>query len=168
MSNFDASALIQSVTDQPMAEVRILVPEGEYAAISEEVKAINFRTLTGDRNKPGEEGCDSKGRRLVLDLYWNIDDARVAEATHRTKNSVKQGIFVDVTPDSDLEAGRVTLAGGLEWNLQIGRLRKIFGQNERGRPWSFSMLGGKAARVTVEHRKDGENEFDGVKKVVAL
>jgi hypothetical protein len=166
--SFDASALIQSVTDQPMAEQRILVPEGEYAAVSQEVKPENFKIITSEKFKPSENGCDKAGRRLVLDLSWQIDDAGVATATHKSKNFVRQSLFIDVTPDSDLEAGRFSLAGGDEWNLQLGRLRKIFGQNEAGKPWSFSMLAGKAARVTVEHTKQGEAEYDGVKKVVTL
>lgn len=165
---FDATALIQNVSTQAMAESRILVPEGEYAAVSQDVKPEHFKVITSEKFKPSENGCDKAGRRLVLDLSWQIDDAGVSAATHKSKNFVRQSLFLDVTPDSDLEAGRFSLAGGEEWNLQLGRLRKIFGQNEAGRSWSFSMLGGKAARITVEHRKDGENEYDGVKKVVAL
>lgn len=166
--SFDATSLIQSVIDQPMATARILVPEGEYPAVSEEVSSSHFRLQTSEKQKPNENGCDSKGVRLILDILWNIDDAEVVAATHRTKNTVRQSLFLDVTPGSDLEAGRFSLAGGDEWNLGLGRLRKIFGQNESGRPWSMSMLGGKAARVTVGHTKSGENEYDNVTKVVAL
>lgn len=165
---FDASSLVQAVVNQSMATTRILVPEGEYAAVTDEIKAEHFRVIESEKQKPSENGCDCKGKRLVLDLPWNIDDAGVAAATHRPRNSVRQSIFIDVTPDSDLEAGRFSIAGGTEWNLSLGRLRKIFDQNENGKPWGFSMLGGKAARITVTHRKDGENEYDGVSKVVAL
>lgn len=165
---FDASNLIQAVQNQKMAETRVLVPEGEYVAVSQEVRAENFRIMESEKNKPSENGCDRSGKRLMFDLVWEIDDPNVAAVTKRSKSTVRQSLFLDVTPDSDLEAGRFSIAGGDEYNLGLGRLRKVFGQNEDGKPWSFSMLAGKAARVTVVHRKDGENEYDGVSKVVTL
>lgn len=165
---FDAASLIQSVVDQPMATARLLVPEGEYAAVTEEVSTTHFRLQSSEKQKPNENGCDTRGMRLILDLLWKIDDPQVAQTTRRASNIVRQSLFLDVTPGSDLEAGRFSLAGGDEWNLGLGRLRKIFNQNESGKPWSISMLGGKAARVTVGHTKSGENEYDQVNKVVAL
>lgn len=166
--SFDASNLIQSTIDQQMSTERPLVPEGEYVAVSDEVKSDQFRIMTSDKFKPNENGCDAQGKRLVLDLPWIVDDAAVVEATHRTKNFVRQSIFIDVTPGSDLEAGRFSLALGENWNIGLGALRKALGQNETGRAWSFSMLGGKAARISVKHRMDGDRTYDGVSKVVAL
>lgn len=165
---FDASNLIQSTIDQQMSTERPLVPEGEYIATSDEVKSDQFRIMTSDKFKPNENGCDANGKRLVLDLPWLVDDASVVESTHRNKNYVRQSIFIDVTPGSDLDAGRFSLALGENWNIGVGALRKALGQNETGRPWSFNMLGNQVARITVKHRIDGDRTYDGVSKVVAL
>jgi hypothetical protein len=165
---FDADALIQSVVNQATSDQNIIVPEGEYIAITDEIKRSNFRVTSSDKDQPNEGGADSHGKKIVLDLFWIVDDPQVRAVTKRDKPTVKQGIFLEVTPGSDIEAGRFSLAGGEGENVGIGRLRTIFNQNDPGRPWSMSQLGGNAARITVVHKKDGENVYANVKKVVKI
>lgn len=165
---FDASALIQAVVDTKMAEQRPLVPVGEYTAVTAEIEPTQFRIMSSDKFEASKNGCDKNAKRLLLDLPWIIDSPELSAQTGRSKMYVRQSIFLDVTPDSDLDAGRFSLQSGPEYNLGLGRLRKVFNQNEDGKPWSFSMLGGKPARITVNHTISGENEYDQVAKVVAL
>jgi len=98
---------------------------------------------------------------LALDLIWEIQDEEVKRICNRDKVSVKQGIMLDLT-----DSGKLDTSKGR--NIGLGKLRDALGLNEEGQPFSFSMLDGRMANVTVSHRPVGDDIFAEVKRVHKL
>lgn len=144
---FDPEQFLNIMVEAPLSTEFVLVPEGEYVGLVDDVKMRKATTKDGER--------------AVCEVFWDIDDPRVQEMTHRKKNTVKQGIFLDLT-----ENGGLDLSPGA--NVTLGRVRTALKQNNPGQRWTFSMMKGNAARVVVEHSKSGENIFANVTKVAAL
>lgn len=129
------------------------VPVNEYVAVCDKCELRPW-TSKDDPTKSG----------LALDLQWEIDDAALQEELGR-KPKVKQGIMLDMTADGtgfDMGKGR---------NVGLGRLREALGLNTPGQPFSFSMMPGKVAKISVTHRVDKNNPeviYAEVKAVTAL
>jgi hypothetical protein len=125
-------------------------PVGEYIAIVESVKARQWTK----KDDPSIGG-------MAVDIVWSIDDAGVKQALERDKVNVKQGIMLDLTETGGIDTGKGK-------NVGLGRLREACGLNEPGRPFAFSMLTGRMAKVRIKHRVDGDNiygEVDAVARV---
>lgn len=125
------------------------LPEGEYAAVAQELKAESFRTSTNGST--------------MMDIAWKIDHPELADTVGRTASIVRQTIFLDLTPSGDLDFSKGK-------NISLGRLRDALGQNT-GKPWSFSDIAGGVANVRVKHRPDKDDptilyaEVKGVSKL---
>ena len=128
----------------------IPVPAGEYTAMIEEVKVRQWQSKA-DPLKSG----------LTLDVQWLIDDASVKELLGRDKVTVKQGIMLDLTDAGGLDMGQGR-------NIGLGRLREALDLNQPGRPFSFTMLTGRVAKVNVSHRIADDNIFAEVKQVARI
>ena len=128
----------------------IPVPAGEYTAMIEEVKVRQWQSKA-DPSKSG----------LTLDVQWSIDDASVKELLGRDKVTVKQGIMLDLTDAGGLDMGKGR-------NIGLGRLREALDLNQPGRPFSFTMLTGRVAKVNVSHRIADDNIFAEVKQVARI
>ena len=126
------------------------VPAGEYTAMIEEVKVRQWQ----GKADPSKSG-------LTLDVQWSIDDASVKELLGRDKVTVKQGIMLDLTDAGGLDMGKGR-------NIGLGRLREALDLNQPGRPFSFTMLTGRVARVSVSHRIADDNIFAEVKQVARM
>lgn len=144
MSVFNVTAFAETQFTDSFDTTVIPVPEGDWTAV---VEKQEIRT-------PKD--------KVVLDVTWSIDSQEVADITGRDKNTVRQSIFLDLTPHGTLDVSRGK-------NVQLGRLRDALGQNVAGKPWSFGMLVGQVATVHVSHRTDDEgNIFTDVKKVAKI
>ena len=126
------------------------VPAGEYTAMIEEVKVRQWQ----GKADPSKSG-------LTLDIQWSIDDPSVKELLGRDKVTVKQGIMLDLTDAGGLDMGKGR-------NIGLGRLREALDLNQPGRPFSFTMLTGRVARVSVSHRIADDNIFAEVKQVARM
>ena len=126
------------------------VPVGEYTAIAGEVKCRQWQSKA-DPSKSG----------LTLDITWEIDDPAVKELLGRDKVTVRQGIMLDLTESGSMDMGKGR-------NVGLGRLREALNLNQPGQPFSFSMIPGRLAKVSVTHRIDGENIYAEVKSVARL
>jgi len=132
---FDADSFLQSSTTEANDTKIIPCPPGEFAAIIDKItpKQVQFNGGTETR--------------IVLDVQWLIEDAGAKAATGRDVVTVKQAIFLDTTPTGGLDMSQGK-------NVALGRLREAVGKNTPGEPFSFAMLPGLMAKVSVSHRPD--------------
>lgn len=147
---FDPSQFLEQQTSEANDTKLIPVPVGEYTAIVEKVDARQWRK----KDDPSISG-------IALDIIWELDDPAVKSLLGRDKVTVKQGIMLDISDAGGLDMGKGK-------NIGLGKLREATNLNEPGRPFAFSMLVGRAAKIRVEHRIDGENIFADVKAVTKL
>lgn len=126
------------------------IPVGEYMAAVKDVKVRPWQS----KNDPSKAG-------IALDIVWLIDDASVKEFLGREEVTAKQGIMLDMTEAGGLDVGKGK-------NVSLGRLREAVGLNTPGQPFSFTMLSGRAAKVKVEHRVDGDQIYSEIKAVAKL
>jgi hypothetical protein len=148
---FDWNKMLATTFEDANSTQSTPVPEGEYLA---RVEKMEIRSIT---TKNQEE-------RAILRLTWAPEDSdgRIKEVTGRDQSRVSQDIWLDTTPDGNLDMGK-----GM--NVGLGRLREVFGQNTPGKPWNFGQLVGNVARILVTHRQDDKgNVFAEVKNVAKL
>ena len=146
---FDVSKIMATTFEDANSTQSIPVPEGEYLARVEKVDVRVINTKNGDR--------------AILTVVWVPEDSdgRIKTATGRDRASVKQDLFLDLTPESNLDMGK-----GM--NSRLGVLREALSQNTPGRPWGFNMLVGNMARILVTHRQTDDGPFADVKSVTKL
>lgn len=142
--SFDLDTFMNSVTTDAGSTVLEPVPFGEYEAFVDDIKVRTTRT-----------------GKVVMDLIWAISDQSLQEQLGRDKVTVRQSVFVDVSP-----------SGGIDFNkgknVQLGRVREALGQNKEGEAWSpMQLRGAGPARITVTQRMDDEtgNTYNDVKQV---
>jgi hypothetical protein len=133
---FDPNTFLEMTTTDANSTVAVPVPAREYIAIVEEVKA-----------RPWQAADDPSKAGMSLDVTWLIDDAAVKAELERDKVTVKQSLFLDVTPEGGLDMGKGK-------NVGLGRLREALDLNAPGQPFGFRMLPGRAAKIVVSHRTD--------------
>ena len=152
MSNgmFSPEQFLDMQTTEANDTKLIPVPVGEYVAVIDEVKARSWKK----KDDPSVGG-------LALDIVWAIDDEGVKSLLGRDKVTVKQGIMLDLTESGGLDMGKGK-------NVNLGKLREATGLNVPGQPFAASMLGGRLAKIRVEHRVDGETIYSDVKAVTKL
>ena len=152
MSNgmFSPEQFLDMQTTEANDTKLIPVPVGEYVAVIDEVKARSWKK----KDDPSVGG-------LALDIVWAIDDEGVKSLLGRDKVTVKQGIMLDLTESGGLDMGKGK-------NVNLGKLREATGLNVPGQPFAASMLGGRLAKIRVEHRVDGDTIYSDVKAVTKL
>lgn len=130
----------------------IPVPQGEYPAI---IKSVAARQMPSKAD-PGKQVT-------VVDVVYDIDDQTVREVTGLDNPTVRQSVFLDLTPQ-----GKLDMSKGK--NIGLGKLREALGLNDPNKPFAFQDLTGRAAIVAVEHTP-GKNEgevYANVSKVGKL
>ncbi len=151
MSTFDPDSFLNEEVDGALATTFEPIPEGEYlAVVASGEKAITVRQT--------ERGS------TILDISWEIQDAELAEKLGRTTLSVRQSVFLDMTPNNTLDRGKGK-------NVSLGRVRAALGQNDPNKPWAFGMLKGAGpAMIKVGQRSNPQDDsiiYNDVKAVTA-
>lgn len=146
--SFDPQSFLDSSVSGSNDTVVIPVPVGEYMGIIEKVMPRQWQSKDGSTSG------------VALDLFWLVEDANVKQYLGRDTVTCKQGIMLDLTP-----AGAVDMAKGK--NIGLGRLREAVGKNDEGQ-FSFAMLPGLSAKISVQHRVSGDQTFAEVKGVAKL
>lgn len=146
---FDANAFLDSAISGSNDTKVIPVPVGEYMGIIEKVSPRQWQSKDGT----------SSG--VALDVIWLVEDANVKQYLGRDTVTCKQGIMLDLTP-----SGAVDNSKGK--NIGLGRLREAVGKNNEGEQFSFSMLPGLSAKISVSHRIQGEDTYAEVKGVAKM
>lgn len=146
---FNPDTFLQATTTEVNDTKKIPCPAGEYIAVVEKVEARPWQSKDGLKSG------------VALDITWAIDDPAVKETVGRDNVQVRQGLMLDLLDSGGLDMGKGK-------NIALGRLREATGLNVPGQPFSPTMFAGRAAKVTVSHRVDGEDIYDEIKKVAAL
>jgi len=150
MSTFDPAVFLDASLDEANSTVSTPVPEGEYQAVIDKVET---RAWQGKKD-PSQSG-------IALDLIWNVEDQGVKTLLERDKVQVKQGIMLDLNASGGIDTGKGK-------NVALGKLREAVNLNTPGQKFSFRMLEGQMAKISVKHRIDGEQVFADVKAVAKL
>ena len=143
---FDPEALAQQSVEGEMSTSMVPCPEGEYDAIVDSYKMKTVNTKSGER--------------VVCDVFYQVLDADAIKETDRDPLKVRGALWLDLLEDGsglDLGSGK---------NIGLGLLREALGQNGAG-PWQFDDLVGQQLKILVNHRIDGDNIYDEVKKTYA-
>ena len=111
--------------------------------------------------RPWQSKKDPSLAGLALDVLWSIDDQNVLTALDRKEVIVKQGIMLDTLANGALDCGKGK-------NVGLGKLREAVNLNAPGRPFSLNQLPGRAAKISVKHRVDGDAVYADVNGVAAL
>lgn len=150
--SFDPASFIDATITGANSTVSTPVPAGEYIATAGDVE---IRQWVGKKD-PTKSG-------LVLDVPWIIEgNDVVTQATGRPKNIVRQSVMLDVTADGQ------GLDMGKGMNVSLGKLREAVGLNNPAAPFSFRMVTGRQAKITVGNRPEGDKVYadvNGVAKV---
>jgi len=147
--SFDAQSFLDSSVSTSNDTKLVPVPVGEYMGIIEKVSPRQWQSKDGSQTG------------IALDVIWLVEDAAVKEYLGRTTVTCKQGIMLDTTPQGglDMSTGK---------NVGLGRLREAVGKNTPGEAFSFSMLPGLAAKISVKHRIADDETYAEVKAVARL
>lgn len=135
MSVFDANTFAQLTINEANSTESIPIPAGEYPATIKEKKIETWQAKDGS----------SSGLKMLV--FWEVEDPMVKEVTGRDKSIVRQEMMFDLTDSGMLDMGK-----GM--NVRLGRLREATGLNRPGEAFSFDMLPGRQAVITVGHRAD--------------
>jgi len=147
-SMFDPEAFLdQTIEDSNDTKV-IPCPAGDFLGIIDSYKVRRW-----------EKKDDKTINGVSLDVLWLVEDENARQETGRDKVIVKQGVPLDVTEDNKIDMGKGK-------NVRLGRLRSALDLNQPGQPFSFHMLKGRMAKITVVQRPEGEDVFNDVTTVV--
>lgn len=141
--------LDMQVTDANDTKI-VPVPVGEYNAVISEVKVVSWQK----KDDPSVAG-------LKLQITWELDSPEVKALLQRDKVTVRQDQMLDLTESGGLDMGKGR-------NVGLGRLREATGLNTPGQPFSFTMLTGRMAKVSIKHRVDGDTIYSEVKGVAKI
>lgn len=152
MSTFDPDSFLNEQVDGALATSFEPIPEGEYpAVVSSGDKAFSVRQT--------EKGT------VILDVLWEIQDHELMESLGRNPLTVRQSLFLDMTPYGTLDRGKSK-------NVGLGRLRAALGQNDPNKPWTFgSLKGAGPALIKVGQRLNPNDEsvvYNDVKLVTTI
>src|ERR1700758_66921 len=133
--SFDADSFLQSSVSEANSTALIPCPIGEYQGIISKISPRQWQSKDGTQSG------------IALEVFWLVEDAGVKATCAREEVVVKQSIMLDTTPQGGLDMGTSK-------NVALGRLREAVGKNTPGEPFSFAMLPGLAAKISVNHRED--------------
>lgn len=142
--SFDPQAFLDASTSSANDTKIIPVPMGEYFGIIEKVTPRQWQSKDGTQSG------------IALDITWAVEDAAVKEFLGRDNVTVKQGLMLDLTTTGGLD----TSTGK---NVALGRLREAVGKNTPNEQFSFAMLPGLSAKISVNHRVVNEETYAEVK-----
>ena len=147
---FDPETIMDVELDGSNSTQVIPVPEkDDYIGLIKDEKSIIpnkfYNTETGKTS-------------YSLDIVWHLDDEDAKAVTGKEEPTVRQKIWLDVTPD-----GKIDMSEGK--NVGLGRLREAIGKNEGA--FSFRDLVGQIAQLRVKHRMNGEDTYAEVRGVKA-
>lgn len=147
--SFNPDEFLNSAVSGPNDTKVTPVPIGEYMGIIEKVLPRQWQSKDGTQTG------------VALDVFWLVEDSGVKEFLNRQTVTCKQGIMLDLTPQGglDMTSGK---------NIGLGRLREAVGKNSADAMFSFAMLPGLSAKISVNHRISGEDTFAEVKAVAKL
>lgn len=146
--SFDPQSFLDSSITTSLDTKVIPCPVGEYMGIIDKVVPRQWTSKDGTQSG------------IALDIFWIVEDQGVKEFLDRDTVNVKQGIMLD-TKDGGLDISKGK-------NVGLGRLREAVGMNEEGQAFSFTMLPGLSAKITVTHRIVDQDTFAEVKAVGKL
>lgn len=154
MSMFDPDTFLSQTVEEANSTSLSPVPEGEYIAVIGKPKV---------RQNAGKK--DPGALYTSLDLPCEIDLAgmypAVAQQIGRDKASPRYSCLLDLTDSGGLDMGKGK-------NVGLGRAREAAGLNTPGQPFSFAMFEGRAVKVLIKHRVDGEDIYDEVKAMAQV
>jgi hypothetical protein len=146
---FDADSFLQASVVGANDTKIIPCPIGEFPGIVSKISPRQWQSKDGTQTG------------VALDVFWMVEDAGAKAATGRDEVIVKQGIMLDTTPQGGLDMSQGK-------NVALGRLREAVGKNDPSQPFSFAMLPGLMAKVSVAHREYNGDTFAEVKLVTKL
>lgn len=137
MSVFNADNFLSASVTGANDTKRTLVPEAEYKAYVDDLKARTVKGNSGDETP-------------VLDVFLLIPDEKVASALGLEKITVNDSMFIDMDENGNI-------AFGPNKNIRLGQLRDAVGQNDPKKPWSPMMLKGMGPfMVKITHSKPND------------
>ena len=152
-TSFDLNSFQQASFEGQGDTRRLRIEPKEYRA-----------TVVGPYGEQGRTRLRVEKQYLILDVVWQPEDPQQQQALGLERlPTVRQSIFLDVTPEGGLDMGKFK-------NGDLNRLRDLFGLNDPTKPWKFSDFVGRAATIKVEHRpneKDPQNPYTNVTSVAA-
>lgn len=139
---FNPEMFLNITTNEANSTELLQMPEGEYLAVTKGIGPDSFKSF------PIKQG-DRAGQNFYrLDLVWEINDEGGKWREYLGRDpKITQGIGLDISKDGTLEMGKGK-------NVALGQVREALGQNQSGKPWSMSQLGGQVAKIKVKHRLD--------------
>lgn len=148
---FDVQAFLDQTVEGTNDTKKVPCPAGDFTGIVDKVAARSWQA----KDDPTKSG-------MTLDVSWIIEDESAKSVTGRDKVVVRQGIMLDLTDEGKLDMGKGK-------NIGLGRLREALGLNNGG-PFSFAMMVGRMAKVSVSHRmgETSDDIYDEIKKVAPL
>ena len=150
MSAFDPDQFLAQTVEQANDTKVVPCPAGEFMGYVKDFKARQWTS----KKDPSNSG-------VALDITWSVDDLGVKQLLDREEVTVKLGIMLDMTEQGGLDMGKGKTVG-------LGRLREALGLNVPGQAFSFPMLSGRVAKLTVAQRVDGEDIYAEVKMVAKV
>jgi hypothetical protein len=144
--SFDAQSFLSAAITSSNDTKVTPVPVGEYLAIIDKIAARQWQSKDGTQTG------------VALDVFWSIEDANVKQYLGRDTVTCKQGIMLDLTPSGGVDESKGK-------NIGLGRLREAVGKNAPGERFTFDMLPGLMAKVSVAHRVTDTDVFAEVKAV---
>lgn len=152
MSSFNAEQFLQTRKTGSLDTKLPVIPVAEYRGQIEKIAAREQEVKKGDR----------KGETVVFfDVLWSILDERLQKSLNMEKVTCRQSIFLDLTPEGQLDMGKAK-------NVGLGRLREAVHQNDPKKEWFPNMLIGTTAIIRVDHQPNEDDPDSPYSKVVAV
>lgn len=147
--SFNPQAFLDASVRSSNDTKAVPIPMGDYMGVIEKVVPRQWQSKDGSKSG------------VALDIFWTIEDEQLKVEMGRTELKSKQGIMLDLDKEGSLDTSKGK-------NIGLGRLREAVGKNEDGEAFTFGMLPGLSAKVTISHRVDGEDTYSEVKSVTRL
>lgn len=152
MSSFNAESFLATRTQGKMDTKYPTCPAGWYKA-----QIDNLAARQVDKN-------DGSGSSTVMDINWLVLDEKVQQKLKSERVLVRQGIFLDLTEEGQLDYGTGK-------NVKLGKVREVLKQNDPKKDWFPNLLIGAVAKIHVEHKpnpNDADSPYANVTEVAPL
>ena len=149
ISAFDPAMFMGGEMESGFDTTYATVPAGDYKAQIDKVATNKVDT--------------KEGKRIVMNVSWNILDEEVKKTMDVDKAMSRQGIWLELNDKGGLDRGK-------HKNVDLGKLLTALEIND-GKPWNPNGLQGSVAMVKVAHSpnpNDPENPYANVVAVSAL
>lgn len=152
MSSFNAESFLSTRSQGKMDTKYPTCPAGWYQA-----QIDNLAARQVDKN-------DGSGQSTVMDINWLVLDDNVKQQLNVERVLVRQGIFLDLTEEGQLDYGTGK-------NVKLGKVRDVLKQNNPKKDWFPNLLIGSMARIHVEHKpnpNDPDSPYANVTEIAPL